>query len=137
MLHAYGSVRLQARFLGLQTKGTPLQRSGDVGGGGPLIEPELRRYRGPGAVPLLADVAGQGVGLDLRDAAGLVAEEYRLVLRGEYDRGSLSEDDEGVRVGVKVVDHDVARGPAGCGEKTGLIGQDAYLLVRQIAATTL
>ncbi len=88
-------------------------------------------------MPLRAEVAGQDVSLDLRAAAGLVAEEYRLMLRGGYDRGGLSEDDEGVRIGMIVVDHDVARGTVGDGEETGLIGQGAYLLVRQIASVKL
>jgi len=61
-------------------------------------------------VLLLAQVTGQSIGLDLRDAARLVAEEYRLMLRGGYDRGGLSEDDEGVCIGVKVVDDNMARG---------------------------
>ncbi len=86
---------------------------------------------------LLAQVTGQGIGLDLRDAARLVAEEYRLMLRGGYDRGGLSKDNKGVGLGMEIVDHDVARGAAGYGEKTGLIGQGDYLLVRQTASITL
>ncbi len=75
-------------------------------------------------------MTGQGVGLELRDAARLVAEEYRLMLRSGYDRGGLGEDDEGVRLGVEIVDHDVAGRVARDGEETGLIGQGTYLLVR-------
>ncbi len=86
---------------------------------------------------LLAQVTGQSIGLDLRDAARLVAEEYRLMLRGGYDRGGLSKDNKGVGLGMEIVDHDVARGAAWYGEKTGLIGQGTYLLVRQTASIRL
>jgi hypothetical protein len=86
---------------------------------------------------LLTEVAGQGVGLYLRYATGLVAEERGPVLRGGHGGGSLGQDDERVSFGVKVEDHDVGGKGLGDGEKTGLIDQGSYLLFACFCATAL
>lgn len=82
-------------------------------------------------------MTGQGDSFELRDAAVLMEEECWLVLWGGYYRGSLGKNDEGVGIGVKVVDHNVTGRVARDGEETGLIGQGTYLLVRYTATTTL
>jgi hypothetical protein len=77
---------------------------------------------------LLTEVASQGIGLDLRDVTRLVTEECRPVLQDGQRCRSLGQDDEGVRLWVKVVDHDVGGWGVRDREKTGLIGQGSYLL---------
>jgi len=51
---------------------------------------ELHHHHGSRTMLLLAEVTGYSFGLDLRDAATLVAEECGPILRSGHRGGSLS-----------------------------------------------